>query len=194
MFSAQLDTSVLVPSLVRDVLLEVAERGVYRPLWSSQILDELARAVRPLLAKRGHDDTTIETYLSRLVNQMETAFPDAQVDDWETLVPTIELPDPDDRHVVAAAVRGRADVIVTDNLKDFPEAALPNPLVVQSADAFLLDALDLYPEQVTDAVRRVASRTGRNGPPLTALDIADQLQTRGTPEFGRRVRAMLTGD
>ena len=96
--------------------------------------------------------------------------------------------------MVAAAVRGRADVIVTDNLKDFPEAALPNPLVVQSADAFLLDALDLYPEQVTDAVRRIASRTGRAGPPLTALDVADQLQTRGTPEFGRRVRAMLTGD
>ena len=94
MFSAQLDTSVLVPSLVRDVLLEIAERGVYRPLWSSQIIDELARAVRTLLAKRGHDDTTIETYVSRLVNQMETAFPDAQVDDWETLVPTIELPDP----------------------------------------------------------------------------------------------------
>ena len=62
---------MLVPSLVRDVLLEVAERGIYRPLWSSQILDELSRTVRTLLSKRGHDDTTIETYVSRLVNQMQ---------------------------------------------------------------------------------------------------------------------------
>ena len=94
---------MLVPSLVRDVLLEIAERGVYRPLWSSQIIDELARAVRTLLAKRGQDDTTIETYINRLLTHMQTAFPDAKVDDWESLVPTIRLPDPDDRHVVAAA-------------------------------------------------------------------------------------------
>jgi predicted nucleic acid-binding protein len=65
-----------------------------------------------------------DAYLTRLFRQMETAFPDALVTGWEPLVATVQLPDPDDRHVVAAAWAGRADVIVTDNLADFPTDAL----------------------------------------------------------------------
>ena len=65
---------------------------------------------------------------------------------WEALVPGIELPDPDDRHIVAAAVRGRADLIVTENLRDFPdETLLLWDLEAQSLDGFLLDQLDLPP-------------------------------------------------
>jgi hypothetical protein len=70
---------------------------------------------------------------------MEAAFPDALVTGWEALVPALELPDPDDRHVVAAGWAGRADVIVTDNLADFPPEALPAALSRQSLDDFLLD-------------------------------------------------------
>ncbi len=93
---------------------------------------------------------------------METAFPDALVTDWESLAETVQLPDPDDRHVVAAARAGRADVIVTDNLADFPAVALPAPLVRQSLDDFLHDTLDLHPGLVISAVRTVAGRTGRS--------------------------------
>lgn len=93
---------------------------------------------------------------------METTFPDALVTGWEPLAATIQLPDLDDRHVVAAAWAGRADVIVTDNLADFPPGALPTPLVTQSLDDFLHDTLDLYPTQVVAAVRAVARRTGRS--------------------------------
>jgi predicted nucleic acid-binding protein len=123
MFSALLDTCVLVPSRARDVLLEIASTGAYRPLWSSEILDELERTLRTLLGKRGISPEETDAYLTRLVRQMKTAFPDAPVTGWERLVPTIELPDPEDRHVVAAALAGRADVIVTDNLADFPPTA-----------------------------------------------------------------------
>jgi predicted nucleic acid-binding protein len=191
MFSALLDTCVLVPSRARDVLLETASMGVYRPLWSSEILAELDRTLRLLQAKRGVPPEETDAYLKRLLRQMRTAFPDAIVNGWEPLVATVQLPDPDDRHVVAAAWTGRADVIVTDNLADFPPDALPAPLFRQSLDDFLLDSLDLYPAQVVTAARAVASRTGKSGPVMTAHEVAAYLQAHGTPSFGERLLAEL---
>ena len=191
MFSALLDTCVLVPSRARDVLLEIASTGAYRPLWSSEILAELDRTLRELLGKRGVSQEEANAYLTRLFRQMETAFPDALVTGWESLAETVQLPDPDDRHVVAAARAGRADVIVTDNLADFPAVALPPPLVRQSLDDFLLDTLDLHPGSVTSAVRAVAARTGRSGPPMTARDVAAHLRAHNTPAFGERLLAEL---
>ena len=191
MFSALLDTCVLVPSRARDVLLEIASTGAYRPLWSTEILTELDRTLRLLLGKRGTPPEEIDAYLTRLFRQLETAFPDALVTGWEPLAATIRLPDPDDRHVVAAAWAGRADVIVTDNLADFPPDALPPPLFRQSLDDFLLDSLDLYPAQAIAAVRAVARRTGRSGPAMTARDVTAYLQTHGTPAFSGRLLAEL---
>lgn len=187
MFSALLDTCVLVPSRARDVLLEIASTGAYRPLWSTEILAELDRTLRRLLAKRGQSPEETNAYLTRLFRQMEATFPDALVEGWEPLALTIQLPDPDDRHVVGAAWAGRADVIVTDNLADFPPEALPAPLSRQSLDDFLLDTLDLHPAQVAAAVRAVARRTGRSGAAMTAHDVAIYLQAHGTPAFGERL-------
>ncbi|WP_322762626.1 PIN domain-containing protein [Frankia sp. Cr2] len=191
MFSALLDTCVLVPSRARDVLLEIASTGAYRPLWSAEILDELERTLRTLLGKRGTSPEETDAYLTRLFRQMRIAFPDASVTGWERLVSTVELPDPDDRHVVAAAVAGRADVIVTDNLADFPPSALPAPVTRQSLDDFLLDELGLHPDLVIKAVRAIAARTGRSGPTLAAYDIATYLRTHGAPAFGERLLVVL---
>jgi hypothetical protein len=74
-----LDTCVLVPSRARDVLLEIASTGIYRPLWSSEILAELDRTLRLLLAKRGASAEEIDAYLTRLFLQMRITFPDALV-------------------------------------------------------------------------------------------------------------------
>jgi hypothetical protein len=123
---------------------------------------------------------------------MRITFPDALVNGWEQLVPTIHLPDPNDRHVVAAARAGHADVIVTDNLADFPPAALPASIIRQSLDDFLLDIFDLHPGQVVTAVHAIAGRTGRFGPTMTAAEIASYLSTHGTPHFGERLLAALT--
>ncbi len=191
MFSALLDTCVLVPSRARDVLLEIASTGAYRPLWSPEILDELERTLRTLLDKRGTPPEETDAYLTRLLLQMKIAFPGASVTGCERLVPTIELPDPDDRYVVAAALAGRADVIVTDNLADFPPSALPAPLTRQSLDDFLLDELDIHPDLVVKAVRAIAARTGRSGPTLTADDVAIYLRAHGTPAFGERLLVVL---
>jgi hypothetical protein len=144
-----------------------------------------------LQARRGIAQQETDAYLVRLFRQMETSFPDAIVTDWESLVDAVELPDPGDRHVIAAARAGRADVIVTDNVADFPPGALPAPLTRKSLDEFLLGSLDLYPGQVISAVHAVARRTGRSGPAMKARDIAAYLQVRGMPTFGERLLANL---
>lgn len=189
--AALLDTCVLVPSRARDVLLEIASTGAYRPLWSTEILAELDRTLRFLLAKRGTSPEEADAYLTRLFRQMRITFPDALVTEWEELVPTIHLPDPDDRHVVAAARAGRADIIVTNNLADFPPAALSASIIRQSLDDFLLDIFDLHPGQVITAVCAIAGRTGKSGPRMTASEIAAYLSTHGTPLFGERVMAAV---
>lgn len=191
-FSAFLDTCVLVPSRGRDVLLEVAASGVYRPLWSSGVLDELAQTLRTLGERRGAAPDETDAYVGRLARQMTLSFPDALVEGWERVEGSIDLPDPNDRHVVAAALIGRADVIVTDNTTDFPAEQLPSPLFTQTLDEFLLDSLDLHPAAVISAVVRVADRTGRNGPRLTPADVADFLASTSAPAFGSAVKSSLT--
>lgn len=94
MFSALLDTCVLVPSRARDVLLEIASTGAYRPLWSGEILAELDRALRVRLGKRGATPEETDAYLTRLFRQMTTAFPDAMVTDWEGLTEPSTCPTP----------------------------------------------------------------------------------------------------
>lgn len=180
-----------MPSRARDVLPGIASTGACRPLWSTEILAELDRTLRLLLGKRGASPEETDAHLTRLLRQMETTFPDARVTGRQPLAATVRLPDPDDRHVVAAARAGRADVTVTDNLADFPPDALPGPLFRQSLDDFLLDSPDLYPAQVIAAVRAVARRTGRSGPAMTVRDVAAYLQTHGTPAFGGRPLAEL---
>jgi len=93
--------------------------------------------------------------------------------------------------VVAAALAGRTDALVTDNLADFPPDALPESLTSLSMDDFLLDLLDLHPALVVSAIRTVAGRTGRFGVPQTAPDIALYLRTHGAPAFGESLLAKL---
>lgn len=174
MWSALLDACVLVPSVKRDVLLEVAVQGVYRPLWSAEVLDETERAIRRIRDRRGEDEEVTSGSIARLRSQFEVAFPDAMVAGWESMADIFDLPDSDDRHVVAAAVAGRADMIATDNVRDFPRDRLPGARFAETADVFLLDSLDLHEERVLRAVHNVARRTGRFGLPRSPREIAVQ--------------------
>lgn len=115
---------------------------------------------------------------------MNGAPPDARVRGWESALPCVpNIRDANDRHVVAAALVGRADVIVTFNLKDFVTARLPGDLFSQSPDEFLLDLLDPYPMPVRDALEEVASRTGRKGPRWTLEDLLVRLEREGCCRF-----------
>ena len=118
-FSAVLDACVLVPIAQADTLLYMADAGLYRPLWSTRILEETIRALETI-----HPDMKEAGAARRRAAVMNEAFDDACVEGWEELLGAISLPDENDRHVVAAAIQGRADLIVTANLKDFPTEVL----------------------------------------------------------------------
>ena len=115
-----LDTSVLWPSRQRDFLLSLAVEGMYRPLWSTAILEELEYHQAQKLIRRGAAEDAATQRARHLIDRMRMVFDDALVVDWESLEGSFDLPDPDDEHVVAAAVVAGADAIVTHNLKDFP--------------------------------------------------------------------------
>jgi predicted nucleic acid-binding protein len=113
-FTAVFDACVLYPAPLRDLLMWLALSGRFRGRWSEQIHDEWKRN---LLKNR--PDLGLEQ-LNRTSMLMDLAVPDALVTGHETLIESLALPDPDDRHVLAAAVRCGASVIVTFNEKDFP--------------------------------------------------------------------------
>lgn len=178
MFAAVLDTSVLWPSLQRDFLLSLAAEGSYGPRWSSAILDELVHHEAKKLIERGTPEDDAARAAQRLIDQMSTAFDDALVNGWESLEGTYGLPDPDDEHVVAAAVMGNAEVIVTGNLKHFPEEKLPASIRAVPAREFAYDTVRQHLTQACRAVITICERSGRHGPKLTAADLLTILDER----------------
>jgi predicted nucleic acid-binding protein len=187
-FVAVLDAACLVPAVLTDTLLRLAESGLYRPLWSEQILDEVRRALIDV-----HPDLD-SVAIARRLDMMNAAFEDASVetDAWQPLAESLNLPDPDDRHVLAAAIAGGADSIVTPNLKDFPAKHLaPHGVQAVSPDTFLLDQLDLSPPRVLTVLAEQAADITR--PPLTVFDVLDKLSRAGAPSFANEALRHITG-
>src|SRR5437016_5795774 len=117
-YTALLDACVLYPAPLRDLLMEISAAGLFRAKWTDQIQEEW---ISNLLKNRG--DLTRQQ-LERTKSLMESAVPDSVVHGYETLVPSLTLPDQNDRHVLAAAIHCKADVIITFNLADFPMSEL----------------------------------------------------------------------
>ncbi len=169
MFTALLDTCVLWPSLQRDFLLSLAVEGMYRPVWSAVILEELEYEETAKLVKRGCTVAEAERRASHLIEQMRAAFGDAEVDGWEGLEGTYGLPDPDDEHVLAATVVAGAGAIVTDNMKHFPQPELPTGIEAISPAEFAANTVAVDPIRARVAVASIATRSGRKGPHLTPI-------------------------
>lgn len=158
MFLALLDTSVLWPSLQRDFLLSLAIEGLYRPLWSEAVLEELQEQERRKLIRRGVAADDASTRALRLVTVMRREFGDALVSGWEPLEGSFGLPDPDDEHVVAAAVMGGAGAIVTANTKDFPRTRIPSSIAIDTVQDFCANAASVDPERAALALGEIAVR------------------------------------
>ena len=171
-FTVIYDACVLYPAPLRDFLLLLALSGRFRARWSAQIHDEWKRN---LLKNRS--DITPEQ-LDRTSALMDRAIPDALVTGHDVLVPGLNLPDADDRHVLAAAIRCNASVIVTFNERDFPESVLaPFGIEAQHPDEFAENLFDLDPAAVVAAAQR--QRAQLKNPALTTDAYLDALRRQG---------------
>jgi predicted nucleic acid-binding protein len=180
-FPALLDTCVLYPAYLCDTLLRLAEVRAFRPLWSAEIMKELRRN----LVRRGLPQGKVD----RRIAMMTRSFPDAMVTGYESLTDEMTN-DPKDRHVLAAAVRSHAEVVVIFNLADFSEGALkPYDVEAVHPDAFLLDQLDLYPSLTRQALADQAAAYRREPKSVPAL--LGLLERSGVPGFAAEARRHL---
>lgn len=180
---ALLDANVLYSIVLTDVLLELSRDRLLQPVWSEAILREAERAV----AARGSVDAAA---VQRRFAAMRRYFPSAMVDavEYEPLVHQMRNHD-GDRHVLAAAVAARVDVLVTCNVKHFPREALADLPVgrVATPDSVLCALHGMEPLAVEGAVARLVNRKTR--PPLTISDLAEHLLRSGAPRFAALLAA-----
>ncbi len=171
-YVALLDANVLYPAPIRDLLLQLAVTDIYKARWTADIHREW---IENLLE---NEPTRDRAKLERTRDFMDSNTRDALVTGYESLISSLQLPDPDDRHVLAAAIVGRCDVIVTANLKDFPEAALaPFGIDAQHPDEFLCNHLNLAQGLFCGCVQKVRGRL--KNPPYTIDDYLETLTRNG---------------
>jgi predicted nucleic acid-binding protein len=166
------DACVLYPATLRDLLIELAVTKLFRARWSDTIHDEWMRNV---LANKPHLQ---RQQLERTRSLMDVAVPGSLVTGFEELIPTLELPDPDDRHVLAVALHSEAQAIITFNLSDFPSKIL-EPLGVEAIhpDTFVMQLLTLDALRVVQAIR--TTRTRLRNPPREADEHLESLERQG---------------
>ena len=175
---------MLYPTLLRDTLLSLAVAGLYHAKWTAAIHAEWT-------SNLAEDRPDIAPRLAEVVAVMNTSVPDCLVVHFESLIGGIELPDPGDRHVLAAAIVGHADAIVTFNTKDFPETALaPYGIVVQHPDEFIVNQLELHRASALAALKKMRARWTR--PPRSAEDLVQAFQARGLSSTADLLREALT--
>ena len=184
-FTAVYDACVLYPAPLRDFLMWLALSGRFRARWSAQIHDEWKRSLL-----RNRPDLTPEQ-LDRTSDLMDRAIPDAVVKGHEILINDLVLPDPDDRHVLAAAIRCHASVIVTFNENEFPADALDSfGLEAQHPDVFAQNLFDLDQAAVITAAQR--QRRQLKSPPIDVDRYLEILGKQGLSQTAAALAAFRT--
>ncbi|MCX3263737.1 MAG: PIN domain-containing protein [Chryseobacterium sp.] len=181
-FKAVLDTNVIFPIEIRDLLFWFAHYELYTPKWSQNIFDEWKR----VMVRKGISENEVLKRVSRATQ----AFPDALVHNYDSLIADLKLPDEDDCHVLAAAIRTNANVIVTNNLKDFPEEYLDSfGLKVKSADDFLTDIIDLNQDKAIEAFKEMV--LNRKNPAMDEYQVLESLRRNGLKDTADYLHALL---
>lgn len=179
-FVVVLDANVLFPFRIRDVLLTFAHEGLFRARFTDEIMDEWTRN---LIALKPHLEQSVRQQEAIIQN----AFADCFVTGYQALIPGLSLPDADDRHVLAAAIKCSAQVIVTENHKDFPADILDAyGIETLGADDMLTNTFDLYPSRALRALRNLRLRY-RN-PSMTGSEFLFDLTKSGLPKLAAIAR------
>lgn len=181
-FTCVLDTNVIYPIDIRDLLFWFASYDLFTPKWSKHIFSEWEN----LMKRKGIPDEEIKKRLSKA----QLAFPDALVDNYEPLVNSLELPDDKDRHVLAAAIKTNANIIVTNNMKDFPKEYLASfGLTAKTADDFITDTIDLSTDLALEAFRALV--LNRTNPNLDEFEILDRFRKNGLIDSANYLHALI---
>ena len=178
-----LDACVLYPAPLRDLLMWSASTGLFSARWSADILAEWTENLL-----RNRPDLKRDR-LERTCAEMNRAVPDAMVTGYESLIPTVTLPDADDRHVLAAAITCGAEVILTLNLKDFPPDQLLSGIVALAPDPFLVQVFELNSAALLNTMAE--HRASLTRPPKTAEEYIESLRHGGLVELANRVAERL---
>jgi hypothetical protein len=181
------DANVLYPAELRNFLMHLALIGVFGARWSADVHEEWIENLstnRPDLTRK---------QLERTRELMDKAAPDALVAGYHHLIPKLELPDPKDRHVLAAAIHCGASIIVTCNLADFPSETLAQfGIEAQHPDDFILDLLSLAPGLVMEAAEN--HRMSLKNPPKSITEYLDSLDRQGLTQTVGELRRHLAGE
>jgi predicted nucleic acid-binding protein len=183
-FAGILDANVLYPAPVRDLLLHLASTGLYKPKWTDKIHEEW---IRSLLENR---TDLKEKSLRSAQTAMNNAFPDANITHYESLINRLILPDEDDRHVLAAAIKDKVDVIVTSNVKDFPTAVIKEfGIEIQHPDKFIVNLIQ------SDQSKAIAAFTNQvnnlKNPPKTKQQVLETLTNAGLGKSTALLKTLL---
>ncbi len=173
-FTVVYDACVFYPAPLRDLLIRLAQTRTFRARWTKKIQEEWLEALLRNQPKLNRDK------LNRTVKLLNDAVPDCLISDYEQFIDTLRLPDPDDRHVLAAAIRVGAAAIVTLNLKHFPNDILRKfDIFAIHPDDFVLDLADLSPEIIVIAAKQ--QRSALQAPPYSAEEFVDIIRSQGLP-------------
>jgi len=175
-----LDANLLYPFQLRNLLVQFGVDSVIAPRWTERINEEWISNL--VAAGRVPRDRLLLT-----LDLMNSALPEAEVSGWEGCMEGIKLPDPDDRHVLAAALAAGAKTILTMNLRDFPVSALaPHGVVAVPPDSFLCGLHNADRELLTASTEAAHANLSRSTPSFR--DYLDALERQGLPQLTKRLR------
>jgi len=181
-FTCVLDTNVIIPIEVRDLLFWFAFDELYTPKWSKHIFSEWEDVMKR------HQISQEE--IDKRIGWANQAFPDAMVQNYEVLIPVLELPDEKDCHVLAAAIKTNANIIVTNNLKDFPKDYLETfDLSAKNPDDFLTETIDLNQEIAVNSFRKLV--LNRRNPDLDEFEVLDALRRNGIKDAANYLHTLI---
>ncbi|MEM9055647.1 MAG: PIN domain-containing protein [Pseudomonadota bacterium] len=182
-FVILLDANVMYPFRTRDVLFTFAQLGLFRARFTEEIIDEWTRSLI-------RNKPELEQSVLEQAAVVRDVFGECFVTGHEPLICGLQLPDPNDRHVLAAAIKCSAQIIVTENLKDFPSEVLEeHDIEVSGADDVLTNTYDLFPIEGAKALKTVRQRY--NNPPYNPSEFLMDLTKSGLPKLAATARSAI---